>query len=502
MPPDACLAAHASLQARLADTPALQSLAAARAALPIAHFRAQILAATFSNQVVIVAGETGCGKTTQVPQYLLEEAWAGGRAARIVCTQPRRISALSVAERVAAERGEKCGDASSAVGYSIRLESRATPRTALLFCTNGVLLRKLTQHSGGAKEALSGITHIVVDEIHERDLFADFLLILLREVLPAKPELKLVLMSATLNEHLFSDYFNNAPVVKVPGFTHPVSDYHLEDILPVCGYTPPGGAAPPPSPRPPVDAASAGARAAVAAAIENAFLNASDEACEALLDATTPEGGHPGLVNAVHPATGATALHAAAGKGREDVAFALVAAGGDLHAAARDGSTPADWARRFGHAPLADALAACAADAVSASASASASLTLSAYQLRADPDEVDLDLVEKVILFIHRRPGHGDIAPGEPGAILVFLPGWDEISRLRDRLSSVGAFSRDALVLPLHSMVPPAEQRRVFARAPRGVRKIILATNIAGKRIARGSALTHPLAHAPSFTHP
>jgi HrpA-like RNA helicase len=439
------------------------------------------VAAAAAHQVVIVAGETGCGKTTQVPQYLLEEAWASGRPARIVCTQPRRISAVSVAERVAAERGERCGDASGAVGYSIRLEARAGPRTALLFCTNGVLLRKLTQAAGGARDALAGVTHIVVDEIHERDLFADFLLIVLREVLPARPTLRLVLMSATLNEHLFSDYFSGAPVIRVPGFTHPVQEFHLEDILPAVGYGPPGGAASAPGPpRPPAGADSAAAVAAVEAAIEAAFLRGDDAACEELLEAATPAGGHPGLVNVAHRATGATALHAAAGKGREDVAFALVGVGGDLAAQARDGSTPIDWARRFGHAALADALDACGADAAAAHGAAASALTLSAYQLKADPDDVDLDLIEKVIVRIHTgRPGHGDIAPGEPGAVLVFLPGWDEISRLRDRLAAHPALARTALLLPLHSMVPPAEQRRVFLRAPKGMRKIVMATNIA-----------------------
>ncbi len=215
MSPEQVAQAHEALQARLAR-PEMVSMAATRAALPIAQFRQDILAATASRQVVIIAGETGCGKTTQVPQYLLEEAWRSGKPARIVCTQPRRISAVTVAERVAAERGERCGEAAGAVGYSIRLESRAHSKTALLFCTNGVLLRKLTQAEGDGG-GLDGVTHVVVDEIHERDLFADFLVIVLRDLLPRRPDLRLVLMSATLNEELFSGYFNGAPIIRVPG---------------------------------------------------------------------------------------------------------------------------------------------------------------------------------------------------------------------------------------------------------------------------------------------
>lgn len=487
MTPADCAAAHAALQARQAAPPA-SGLAAVRASLPIASFRAEILAACAHHQVVIVAGQTGCGKTTQVPQYLLEQAWAGGCAARIVCTQPRRISAVTVAERVASERGERC-DGSSSVGYSIRLETRAGKHTALLFCTNGVLLRKLTQADtvacDGSSDGLQGVTHIVVDEIHERDLFADFLLIVLRDLLPRRPQLRLVLMSATLNEELFSGYFSGAPVIRVPGFTHPVVDFHLEDILPACGYGPPqasasaagagGGCA-----APPVGAAWAGAVAAVQAATQGAFLGGSDEAFEALLEACTPQAGHPGLVNVAHGATGVTPLHAACAKNREDVAFALLAAGADAALRARDGSSSADFARRFGHAPLAQAVDEYAASQQLAGAGATRSLTLSAYQLAADPDEVDLDLLEKLLLFIHLHRG-GHIAANAPGAILVFLPGWDEITRLRERLLAhpVLGDERTALLLPLHSMVPAADQRRVFARAPPGVRKIVLATNIA-----------------------
>jgi ATP-dependent RNA helicase DHX36 len=146
--PEESLAAHAALEARV-SAPAMASLVAVRRSLPIAAYRAQIVQLCSQHQVVVLAGQTGCGKTTQVPQYLLEEAWAAGRPARILCTQPRRISAVSVAERVAAERGERCGEPGSCVGYSIRLETRAHPRTALLFCTNGVLLRKLTQAGHG-----------------------------------------------------------------------------------------------------------------------------------------------------------------------------------------------------------------------------------------------------------------------------------------------------------------------------------------------------------------
>ncbi|KAL0397321.1 UNVERIFIED_CONTAM: DExH-box ATP-dependent RNA helicase DExH3 [Sesamum calycinum] len=161
------------------------------------------------HEVVVVSGETGCGKTTQLPQYILEseiEA-AGGATCSIICTQPRRISAMAVAERVAAERGEKIGES---VGYKVRLEGMKGRDTRLLFCTTGILLRRLL-----VDRNLKGTTHVIVDEIHERGMNEDFLLIVLKDLLPRRPELRLILMSATLNAELFS-YFGGAPMIHIP----------------------------------------------------------------------------------------------------------------------------------------------------------------------------------------------------------------------------------------------------------------------------------------------
>ena len=132
-------------------------LAAAREALPVFQHRAPILAALRS-EVSIVEGETGSGKTTQVAQYLLEEAAASGRRINILCTQPRRISAIGVAERVAAERGERAGE--GAVGYAVRGESKQGSATSVLFCTTGVLLRMIEEDP-----TLANVTHVLVDEV-------------------------------------------------------------------------------------------------------------------------------------------------------------------------------------------------------------------------------------------------------------------------------------------------------------------------------------------------
>lgn len=215
----------------------------AQSSSALAHM--QVLEAIANHQVVLIAGETGCGKTTQVPQFILEDALAQHQPVRIVCSQPRRLSAVSVATRVAAERGEEIGQH---VGYRIRLEGKGSMRAPLRFVTNGVLVKMLTAASGsvhsaaeheaaGAASGLRGVTHVIVDEVHERDKFADFALILLRAALKRHPQLRVVLMSATLQSELFAAYFGGCPVLQVPGRTYPVQEYFLEDVLHLTGAT-------------------------------------------------------------------------------------------------------------------------------------------------------------------------------------------------------------------------------------------------------------------------
>ncbi|CAN1151585.1 DExH-box ATP-dependent RNA helicase DExH5, mitochondrial [Linum perenne] len=201
-----------------------------RKTLPAYKEKNAILTAVAENQVVIISGETGCGKTTQIPQFILESeiGVVRGAACSIICTQPRRISAISVSERVATERGEKLGES---VGYKVRLEGIKGRETHLLFCTTGILLRRLL-----VDQSLKGVTHVIVDEIHERGMNEDFLLIVLRDLLSRRPELRLILMSATLDAELFSSYFNRAPILRIPGFTYPVKTHFLENILEMTGY--------------------------------------------------------------------------------------------------------------------------------------------------------------------------------------------------------------------------------------------------------------------------
>uniref|UniRef100_A0A8K9WKQ5 RNA helicase n=1 Tax=Oncorhynchus mykiss TaxID=8022 RepID=A0A8K9WKQ5_ONCMY len=287
-----------------------------------------------SSQVLVVSGETGCGKTTQVTQFILDDYIERGMGSvcRVVCTQPRRISAISVAERVAAERAESVGDGNSC-GYQIRLQSRLPRKQgSVLYCTTGIILQWLR-----SSPLLSTISHLVLDEIHERNLHSDVLLIIVKDLLRVRQDLKVILMSATLNAEKFSKYFNNCPMIHIPGMTFPVQEFLMEDVLEMIRY--------------------------------------SDR-------------------------------------------------------------------------------------------------TIDVLEMMDDDDKIDLDLIVQLIRHI--------VLSQEEGAILVFLPGWDNISGLNDLLMAQQMFKSDRFVIiPLHSLMPTVTQTSVFKRPPPGVRKIVIATNIA-----------------------
>ena len=216
------------------SSPQSQAAAQQRRQLPAFLMRDEIVQACLASRVVVIAASTGAGKTTQVGQFILDHyigLGIGGECS-IICTQPRRLAAISVAERVAVERDEACGET---VGYSIRLESKMSKATRLLFCTTGVLLRRLQ-----SDEALSSISHVILDEVHERTIESDLLLTILRDLLRRRADLRVILMSATVNAKLFANYFSpvvEAPIViEVPGRTFEVAVLHLETIVDEVGY--------------------------------------------------------------------------------------------------------------------------------------------------------------------------------------------------------------------------------------------------------------------------
>ncbi|XP_078688329.1 3'-5' RNA helicase YTHDC2-like isoform X2 [Branchiostoma floridae x Branchiostoma belcheri] len=505
-----------------------------RRTLPVAVLQEVIVKTVNENQVVLIAGETGSGKTTQVPQFILDDAQCTNRPCRIICTQPRRISALTVAERVASERGEKIGQT---VGYQIRLESRVSPRTLLTFCTNGVLLRTLM----GGDSALTTITHVIVDEIHERDRFSDFLLIKLREMLGYFKGLKVVLMSATLNTELFQQYFGSCPLINVSGNLFDVTEFFLEDVLRSTNYsnqkmqkykkergqleqqqssldqwyqqggTPAPGVVSPkeqltqhlaekdldtaqqedyevsdlqdiPQERD-VSEMEPWLIQEMDKCIMNAWLNNDADAYVQLFHLIMSENVS---VDYRHSETCSTTLMIAAGRGNVAAVEQLLALGANINLRAPNGLTALDWARKFGQTDTVEVLEAYIASSeitvsddsllVSESSQLSAEdrELLKAYHQSFDDEHVDLDLILCLLFNI--------CSSQEEGAILVFLPGYEEIVTLRDAIMWDDKRFCDTSryqVYTLHSAMQSGDQKRVFQQPPAGVRKIILSTNIA-----------------------
>ncbi|KAG7344991.1 ATP-dependent helicase HrpA [Nitzschia inconspicua] len=378
-------------------TPRYKDVLRQRKKLPMATYRGAVLDMVRMHPVIIICADTGAGKTTQCPQFLLEEALleGTGHAINVICTQPRRVAATSVADRVAEEMADNLGNQ---VGYQIRMEAKKSSKTKLLFCTTGVLLRRLQDDRN-----LKNVTHVVVDEVHERQVQTDVLLVALKNLLSStRSDLKVVLMSATMDPTLFSNFFNGAPVLNVPGRTFPVSEFFLEDILEATGHV-----------------IEEGSR----------YTLPHDKWSEKATLLVTSKGG---------------------GRRREVV---------DLHAATVDTSN--DY---FEY-----------------------SVTTRLSMDRVDESILNFDLIEDILQLLLLDPENNsflrppDGADVSSGAVLIFLPGIGEIRSLYDRLASnrlLGDPSKFHLI-PLHSKLNSAEQRKAFLPPTRGVRKIVLATNIA-----------------------
>lgn len=360
------------------------SLSEIRKKLPAYEARTSLRRSLQSSNVVVIGGETGSGKTTQVPQYLYEFCCEDGHGsiANIVCTQPRRLAATSVALRVAEERDDAVG---GTVGYSIRLENCTSRHTQITYCTTGILLRRLQ-----TDKYLKGVTHVVVDEIHERGVDTDFLLILLRDLLSYRKDLIVVLMSATMDSELFSHYFGGAPVLSIHGRTFPVQVFSLEEVIPLVGYHLESGS--PYEKREKIDRKSGGQRNARK---PNADMYGDDLAAEMseLLEQKI------------------------------------------LSAKIRASPETID--------------------------------TLS----RMNFDEINYELIESIVLHI-------DHAIRIEGAVLIFMPGMAEIVRTMDQLQSNTRLQQRCIFYNLHSSLGSSSQQGVFARPPRGKRKVVIGTNI------------------------
>jgi ATP-dependent RNA helicase DHX29 len=355
------------------SSPRYNHMLQSRMQLPMWQFRQQVVDTVEREQVVIICGETGCGKSTQVPSFLLEHQLSQGRPCKIYCTEPRRISAISLARRVSEELGENKGDLGtprSLVGYSIRLEANTSRETRLVYATTGIVMRMLE----GSND-LKDITHLVLDEVHERSIDSDFLLIVLKKLLVRRKDLKVVLMSATVDAERFSKYLGGAPVLNVPGRTFPVRVGYLEDAVELTGYS---------------------------------------------IDQKGPK---------------------------------LVDLDDDLLESEVESSSKPDLLKTLGQY------------------SARTRNTLS----QMDEYRIEFDLVVQLITRIATDPNLVAFSK----AILVFLPGIAEIRTLNDLLLGDKQFSTDWLVYPMHSTIASEEQEAAFLVPPPGMRKIVLATNIA-----------------------
>lgn len=464
-----------SLASRIEKSQNLRQITEERAKLPIACFQDVITSTIADHQVVLISGETGCGKTTQVPQFLLDHMWSKGEACKIVCTQPRRISATSVAERISSERGESVGDT---VGYKIRLESKGGRHSSIVFCTNGVLLRVLVNKGSDevrrkrskklARNQASEISYIIVDEIHERDRYSDFMLAILRDMLPFFPHLRLVLMSATLDAERYSQYFDGCPIIRVPGFTYPVKIFFLEDVLTIVKSNKSNHLS-----------CTSGSSIIEESVLTEEYRVALDEAINLavsndeldILRGLISCDGAQKTFNYQHSSTGITPLMVFAGRGSVGDICMLLSFGADCHLQANDGKTALDWAIEGNQEEAAEIIKKHMEKGFSNSEEEQH--LLDKYLSTVDPELIDEVLIEQLLRKI--------CTDSRDGAILVFLSGWDDINRIRGNLHASSFFgdSNKFLIISLHSMVPSVEQKKVFKQPPPGCRKIVLSTNIA-----------------------
>ncbi|XP_039614869.1 3'-5' RNA helicase YTHDC2 [Polypterus senegalus] len=502
-----------------------------RCSLPVFERQEEIVKVVKENRVVLIVGETGSGKTTQIPQFLLDDSFKNGIPCRIFCTQPRRLAAIAVAERVAAERGEKIGQT---VGYQIRLESRVSPKTLLTFCTSGVLLRTLM--AGDA--SFSTVTHVIVDEVHERDGLTDFLLTKMRDLLQKHHSLKLILSSAALDVSLFKRYFVSCPVIYIQGKLYEVKELFLEDILRSTGYAnkemikykkdkqkeekqhaslnewckfrdrspkveqrKEKVASRPLEEKDFLDDGLDSVFCHLSekdvntlepwllnemdACISDIFLNQDAEAFVKLFNLILSENVS---VDYRHRETSATPLMVAAGRGFISQVEQLLSMGANVHLKASNGWTALDWARHFNQAEIVDLLESSLSSleaenldesilvqSNSGDLNAEDRELLKMYHHSFDDEKVDLDLIMHLLYNICQN--------SDDGAVLIFLPGYDEIVGLRDRILYDDKRFSDHIhryqVFTLHSNMQTSDQKRVLRVSPPGIRKIILSTNIA-----------------------
>ena len=453
---------YAAKEPECATAPA--AMIKCRRKLPAWDARRKVVDLVARHDVVLVAGETGCGKSTQVPQFLFD---ASDGKANIACSQPRRLSAIAVAERVASERGEQCGQT---IGYQVRFESSFSSRTRLLFATPGVLLRKL-----GSDPDLVSYTHFLLDEVHEEDRDTEFLLVALRELVArrreaydaapatAPPPLKLVLMSATLGLSKLSDYFGGCPSCSMGGTNFPVTTFFLEDVLKQTKYVTLAG--------------DVNSRAEALKTDDQGFKDevvAASKVLDAGLKCATCGRAGFGSVEELGD-------HAAECFG--DFSQEKDAMTGDDDAAVlaemlrtRDLDEDVSNDVEFVAAPVYDdddgRRVSSGTTGGQVHQDAEGDALVRQYQRAVDDQSLDPDLVCALVEYIL-------YSSYDKGAILVFVSGWADIERCQERLES-SEVAASLWVVPLHGSIESSKQREAF-REPSDPKqwKVVLATNVA-----------------------
>lgn len=357
--------------------------------LPIWAMRKQIAETICNNRVTMITASTGSGKTTQIPQFILDyiKPIGDSRPASVLVTQPRRIAAISISERVTEERkiltSNQIASGESCVGYSVRFESRPPrgyhPEGTILFCTSGILLRRMH-----IDPELLSITHIILDEVHERDVNTDLLLLLIRELLSRRSDLRLILMSATMEAKKIAEYFENhgfsvGTVLDIEGTNFPVQEIYLNE-LDVSRY-----------PKLSVEATE--------------FIKAELSSC-------------PPPSNEMDLTSGPNSLIA-----KNNLKPSFCATNNEI--VIKDSALK----------------------------------------------QVPMNLIASIVVDIGRTQ--------PPGAILVFLPGWEEIKEAHNEILAAGGVPNAEYYL-LHSSLPHGSSDGAFYRPKDpNTRKVVLATNIA-----------------------
>mmetsp|Transcript_60239 Transcript_60239/g.173823 ORF Transcript_60239/g.173823 Transcript_60239/m.173823 type:complete len:1097 (-) Transcript_60239:35-3325(-) len=385
--------------------PAYAKFMEKREELPGFKQRQAIIEKIRDNQVCLLVGETGCGKSTQVPQLILDSC----PKAKILVMQPRKLAATTLAQRIAQERCQALG---VEVGYQVPFGSKG-PNAKLVFTTLGVFRKRMLNDT-----ELEGITHVVFDEVHERDKLADFNMIFVRDLLKRRSDLRVVLMSATLQMETFERYFENASKIEVPGRVYPVSELYMDEIAATLYKQP----------------------------AFRMWLG-------------------PGIL------CGGIDIPAGAEGDWNERAWKTVVF---RHTKPEDRESL--WGLRD-HGLEEQMMAPLTKTRLIDGLRKHDNLQQSSLAFDYPIIEALILHIDRMYKTQQKAKAEGE--PDKPaGTILVFLPGWGDIDQLQKRL--VQNFDKQRFkILPLHSQVSAEQQEEIFQPAPPGIRKIVLTTNIA-----------------------